>query len=177
MDLCGQFDPRRAAIALDNALFRGLTTLGSLDYCLYLTARRGRNGCGVMRKLLKKRLTMSEAPNSPLETVIFEMFVESSLPMPELQLPIYDEFGRFVARPDFVYPDEKLVIEGHSKLWHSGALAQELDRERDRKLRHLGYQPIYLGWADATTHKERTLQMIERQRLLMQPRRAGLWPS
>lgn len=39
LDLCGQLRRRPSAIALDNALFRGLTTIGDLDFCLYRTAR------------------------------------------------------------------------------------------------------------------------------------------
>ena len=173
MDLCGVLDERRAAIALDNALFRGLTTCGSLDHCLYLTARRGRNGCGVMRKLLKKRLHKTKVPNSPLETVIFEMFSGSTLPMPELQYVIRNGKGDFVARPDFVYPGEKLIIEGHSKLWHSGELAREADARRERRLRNLGYLPIFVSWTDATVERERTMRMIER----LHAERSVLLPS
>ena len=160
MDLCAQWDHRRAAIAIDQALFRRLTTLGSLDHCLFLTARRGRNGCGRLRTHLKKRLTLTTFPNSPLETVIFEMIVDAGLPLPELQYVIRDQRGHFIARPDFVYPEQRLIIEGHSKLWHSGVYAEEGDRARGAKLLQEGFRVVYLSWADAISHRDRTVDLI-----------------
>jgi G:T-mismatch repair DNA endonuclease (very short patch repair protein) len=162
LDLCGTLTKRRAAIALDNALMRGLTTLGAIDHCLFLTARRGRNGCGVLRDLMKARLGLNTAPNSPLETVIHEMLFDSSLPTPMLQHVIRDERGAFVARPDFVYPTERLVIEGHSKLWHWGQLAESEDLEKHNSLSRLGFRILYVTWQDATTHRDRTVAAIAR---------------
>lgn len=97
LDLCGHVGRRRAAIALDHALHGGMTTLGLLDRCLYLTARRGRDGCAVLRDLIHERLELEEYPNSPLETAIFELLASSSLPMPKLQHAVFDEAGNFVA--------------------------------------------------------------------------------
>ncbi len=97
LDLAGLLTERRAAIALDDALRRGQTTLGALDHCLYLTARRGRNGCGVLRRLVHERIGLLEPPNSGLETVIFEMIKASPLPIPRLQHEIRDPQGRFIA--------------------------------------------------------------------------------
>ncbi|HEV3473182.1 MAG TPA: hypothetical protein VG408_08270 [Actinomycetota bacterium] len=162
LDLCGVMVKRKAAIALDNALMRGLTTLGSIDHCLFLTARRGRNGCGVLRDLMKARVGLNTAPNSPLETVIHEMLFESSLPIPVLQHVITDDTGVFVARPDFLYPEEKLIIEGHSKTWHWGERAESRDLEKHNKLLALGYSIMYVTWQDATTYRERTVATIAR---------------
>ncbi len=161
LDLCGQVRRRRAAIALDHALHRGLTTLGALDHCLYLTARRGRNGCGVLRELVKARLDLREFPNSPLETVVFDMIAGSGLPYPELQHEIFDDAGRFVARPDFVYPAEKLVVEAHSKLWHDNKEVASHDAAKYRRLKDLGYEVAYVTWADATEYSTGTLRKIE----------------
>jgi hypothetical protein len=161
LDLCGQMAPRQAAIALDNALHRGLTTLGGIDHCLYLTARRGRNGCRILRNLMHERVGLEEAPNTPLETVIFEMIAGSTLPIPDAQVPVVDESGIVVARPDFMYRKEKLIIEGHSRLWHWGMRAESRDLERHNKLCALGYRVLYLTWADATKYSARSLNTID----------------
>lgn len=163
LDLCGFEHRRRAAIALDHALHRGLTSIGSLDFCLFMTARRGRNGCGVLRELIKARWDLTEFPNTPLETVIWDMYAGSPIKRPELQVPIFDERGEFVARPDFLYPDEKLVIEGHSKLWHRGYELEQSDRERHLRLTRLDFEIVYLSWADAVSFPETTLMMIDRK--------------
>jgi hypothetical protein len=160
MDLCGHVSRRRAAIAIDQCLHGGRCTLGSLDYCLYQTARRGRDGCAVLRRFLHERLGLSEFPNSGLETVIFELLSASDLCLPELQRPIYDEAGDFVARPDFVWPEERFVVEGHSKLWHEGLVARRTDQKKHDRLVSLGYRILYVTWADATRYGEGTLRLI-----------------
>ena len=149
MDLCGIVGRHRAAIALDHSLSRGMSTFGSFDFCLFLVARRGRNGCGVLRKLLQERWELPRLPESPLETIIFEQLASSGLPLPELQFEIFDQAGHFVARPDFVWPKQKLVVEGHSRLWHEGRELAARDRQRHLKLRGHDYQVVYVSWPDA----------------------------
>lgn len=151
MDLCGIAGRRRAAIALDHSLSRGMSTLGSFDFCLFLVAKRGRNGCGVLRKLLQERGDLSRFPESPLETIIFEQLASSGLPLPMPQFEISDRAGHFVARPDFVWPKEKLVVEGHSRLWHEGNELEARDRERHLKLREHDYRIVYVSWPDAVS--------------------------
>jgi hypothetical protein len=160
LDLAGQLPRRRAAIALDNALRRGLTTIGSLDHCLWLTARRGRNGCGVLRDLVKERWSLVEAPTSPLETVVFELLIGSGLPTPVLQHEIRDSEGAFVARVDFAYPESKLIIEGHSKQWHWGVEAGSRDLARHNALTALGWTILYVTWEDATQRRESTIARV-----------------
>ena len=162
MDLCARLPRRRAAIALDNALLRGLTTLGGVDHFLQVAARRGRNGCGILRSMIKDRIGLETPPTSPLETVIYEMLVESRLPMPRLQFTIRGPRGRFIARPDFVYPQQKLIIEGHSKLWHWGQRAESEDLQRHNGLLAAGYSVMYVTWKDATTDRDRTITAIAR---------------
>lgn len=162
LDLCGQLPRQRSAIAVDYALSRGLTTVGELDYCLYRTARRGRNGCGKLRELVKERAHLGAIPTTPLETVVLQMIIDSGLPMPELQHRIFDEAG-FVARPDFVYVEEKLVIEAHSRLWHEGKHARDVDMARDARLRRAGFEVLYVTWPDATQYRDRTAALIRRR--------------
>lgn len=161
LDLCGRFNRRDAAIALDNALTRGLTTLGLLDYCLHRTARRGRNGCARLRDLVKARVELDRLPTTPLETVVLEMLLSSGRRPPKLQYAIHRRDGSFVAQPDFVYPEEKLVIEAHSRLWHEGLEFRTKDAARDRSLRREGFDVLYVTWADATRYRERTLAIID----------------
>ena len=147
-------------MAVDAALRRQLTTLGALDHCLFLTAKRGRNGCAVLRELVHSRAGIQGTPESPLESVILDMIVSSNLPTPLLQHNIFGPDGKFIARPDFVYPDAKLVIQGHSKQFHWGLEAETKDLEQHNRLCALGYHVVYVTWADATTHATRTIGLI-----------------
>lgn len=160
LDLAGLLPRRRAAIALDDALRRGLTTIGSLDHCLWLTERRGRNGCGVLRDLVRERWTLSETPTSPLETVIFDLLVGSGLPTPALQYEVRDDKGSFVGRVDFAYPESKVIIEGHSKQWHWGVEAGSRDLARHNALAALGWTILYITWEDATRRRESTIARV-----------------
>jgi len=162
MSLCAQLAPRRAAIVLDQAITMGLTTLASVDRHLWLTARQGRDGCRLLRELKIERWNVGSVPTTALETVIFEMMVDHALPVPKLQVEIRDLDGRFVAKPDFLYPEEKLVIEGHSRQWHEGHAAMKSDEERFARLSGLGYRVVFVTWADATRNGAGTSALIRR---------------
>ena len=166
MMLCVQLSRRNAAIAIDNALFRGLTSVGDLDFCLFRTARQGRGGSRVLRDVIRARMEADRVPTTPLETVIFEALAQGSLPLPALQKEIFDTRG-FVARPDFLYPEAKLVIEGHSKLWHTGVEAEGRDRDRHERLERLSFEIVYATWPDATRYRT---QFVERIRSLLRER-------
>ena len=160
LDLAGVMTRRRAAIALDSALRRNLTTLGSLDRCLYLTARRGRNGCAVLRDLIQERMHLTDVPESPLESTIWDLLARSGLPMPVPQFVIRSRGGDFVARVDFAYLKEKLVIEGHSKTWHWGVQAHSDDAARHNAISEQGFRIVYLTWTDATQHGDSSIRLI-----------------
>lgn len=176
MMLCVQMSPRGAAIAVDNALVRGLTTLGDLDFCLYLTARQGRGGSRLLRDLVRRRAQVDRVPTTALETVILDALLDEGLPPPRVQPEIYDDHGAFVARPDFLYPEARLVIEGHSKLWHTGVTAQERDISRHQNLERSSYRVLYATWSDATRYRK---QFVERVRFMLeQPDlRGSMYPS
>jgi very-short-patch-repair endonuclease len=160
MSLSASLGRDKAAMAVDQALTRGLTTLALIDRHLHLTARRGRDGCRRLRDIAKDRLTLTEFPNTPLETLVFEMIVNEGLPLPELQMKIHDQSGRFIARPDFVYPDERLIVEGHSRLWHDGFEISRKDRWKERMLERLGYRIVYATWVDVTRNRRATASLI-----------------
>ena len=159
-DLCGHVSSRQASIAVDHALRAGLTSIGGLDHCLYLTARRGREGCAKLRRLIQDRAALREYPNSPLETVTFNLLAGSGMKMPQLQVPLYDSSG-FIGRPDFVWLDEKVVLEAHSFLWHDNELVKRSDREKHDRLVAAEWRVLYATWVDVTTFGPTTLRLIE----------------
>lgn len=161
LDLGAVVSPGRVAVALDHALLTGMTTLGAVDHCLYFTARRGRRGCRVLRELIARRWNLLEPPNSPLETVIFDLLVGYGLPLPDPQVEIYDSAGRFIARPDFVYPQQRAVIEGHSKQWHSMPQQRADDLVRHERLVAERYRVLYVTWYDVTVIRTPTAYRIE----------------
>jgi hypothetical protein len=161
LDLGAVISRARVAMALDHALLDGLVTLGSLDFCLYLTARRGRRGTRTLRELVHRRLDLLDVPNSPLESLIFEFITDSGLPIPVPQFTILDAEGRFIARPDFVYPSERIVIEGHSRLWHSDPDQRRRDVARHERMVATDHRVVYLTWYDIRENRQACANRIE----------------
>ena len=114
-----------------------------------------------MRDLMRERLDLKEPPNSPLETVIWELLFGSGLPLPVPQFEIRDRQGVFVARVDFAYPQQRLVIEGHSKTWHWGMQAHSDDARRHNAIANEGFQIVYVTWSDATERADSTVRLLE----------------
>lgn len=112
-----------------------------------------------LRELLHERWLLKVTPHSPLETRLFELLAASSLPRPEIQFAIFDG-SAFVARVDFCYPAEKLVIEAESWKHHSGRQDWSRDVDRRNRLVALGWQVLQVTWEDVTEYPDRTLGRI-----------------
>ncbi len=127
----------RVAIAVDDALRRGLTNLRRLKRYLAESGGRGRRGAGVMRPILAERYGLDRAPESPLETKFLALLQHSPLPLPELQYEIWDG-PCFVARVDFAYPERKLAIGVDGFQFHSGR------EPRPRRMNPAGGHSLHL---------------------------------
>ncbi len=138
LDLCAVLPELTAAMAIDDALRRRLTSIKLLDTLVGEVAKRGRRGCGILRRLIREREGLPATPHSPLETRFFQLVRRSSLPMPVCQHVIRNG-SRFVARVDFAFPEAKLAVECQSKSWHSSKDAREADLARLAKLSDLGW--------------------------------------
>lgn len=161
LDLGAVVPQRRVAIALDAAVYRGLTTIPRLTTALVSVAKRGRRGCGVLRRILSERETLSTLPNSPLETVFFEALAKSPFPMPKLQYEIVDR-GEFVARPDFAWLDRGIAIELDGYDPHAGLDAFNRDRWRFNSMTGLGWRVVYGTWVDANSDPDAILEHVRK---------------
>lgn len=148
MDLGAVMHRHRVAAALDSALARGLTTPERIDEYLRLVARRGRRGTRTLRNLIRERVDMAAMPESPLESKFFELLMEEGLPAPQLQYEIF-RGERFVARVDFAWPEQKVILEMDGYKYHSGHQQWEKDRARRNELTLMGWQVLHGTWRDA----------------------------
>jgi len=180
LDLGACARPVAVAAAVDDAVCRNLTTLARLNQCLYMTARKGRRGCGVLRGVLRDRAGTKVLPNSPLETRGFQALLQSSiLPRPRLQFEVFDANGDFVARPDFAWPQRRFAVEMDSFKHHGNVEQFRKDRKRLNALTLQGWTVMFGTWDQAERDPEAFLSEVEdgylscRQRLpvLSSPRR------
>jgi len=83
-------------------------------------------------------------------------FARTGLPAPLTQVYVYDQWGRLVGITDFVFEEQKTVVEfdGRAKYRLDGlspeAVAQRLWSEKLRgdALERLGWQLVRIVWAD-----------------------------
>jgi very-short-patch-repair endonuclease len=106
VDLGGRTPLTEAVVAADLALHARLVTLTQLRSCVAAHARA--KGIARLRRVLDFVETKAE---SAMETRLRMLLVLAGLPRPKVQIPIHDDDGRFLARPDMLYSPQRLAIE------------------------------------------------------------------
>lgn len=138
-------------VLVRDALSRGLTT--KLFTVMEVTALRealgrpGRNGTGIIRKILEERLLTLEGEESLLEARFADLARRFDLPPLSLQHEVWHA-GRFVARVDAAYPAHRLAIEVDGYSAHASPEAFQRDRSRQNRLVALGWTVLRFTWDD-----------------------------
>lgn len=145
--------PRVPAIAVgDAALHQGLCTLGDLANELDVAA--GMKGIARARRIVGELNGLAE---SVLESRSRILIVDAGLPMPELQVEIYDQWGNLIARVDFYWRRHRVVGEsnGLSKYAGDSGIGRVLyERDRADALMEHGERLINWRWKDLNRPKK-----------------------
>ncbi|HEX2645929.1 MAG TPA: DUF559 domain-containing protein [Candidatus Dormibacteraeota bacterium] len=80
-----------------------------------------------------------------METRLRMLLITSGLPTPCVQVPLHDESGMFIARPDLYYPERRLAIE-YDGANHRDRIAA--DNRRQNRLLEAGYRVLRFTAAD-----------------------------
>lgn len=96
----------------------------------------GRRGIKPLRKALRKLTDHAGWTQSRLEREFVELAREYGLPTPLTNQYVEGELV------DAYWPDQRVVVEVDSWLWHKTRRSFEADRARDAKLTALGYRVI-----------------------------------
>jgi very-short-patch-repair endonuclease len=126
----------RALATLDAALHIGACTTEELRAAI--GEQKGRRGIVKVRELFDHADRRAE---SPMESEARLVFVDSRLPMPELQYSIVDCYDK-LWRVDFAWPDAMVVAEYDSVGWHLGREALLHDRLKTARLQECGWITI-----------------------------------
>lgn len=120
-----------------------LTSIGRL--ALAVAAIKGQRGV----KNLRVALTLlNDKAESPKESILRVELVLAGLPEPEVNVDVFDAFGRFIARADLLYRQYGLILE-YEGLQHLLDPNQwQHDIERIRKLEDAGWRVIRVTQAD-----------------------------
>jgi very-short-patch-repair endonuclease len=152
LDLGGVVGIQKVEDALEDAVRRKLTTLSALHWELEKQGGRGHPGSKILGKLLKVRPRTYPPTESPLEVRIDRVLRAAVLPPYVRQIVVKTRVG--ARRPDFAFPEYKVAVEGDSYNHHSGRKAWMYDKQRDRALRALGWDLIYVTWDDLRHRKD-----------------------
>lgn len=135
-----------ALVVGDAALRRRLLTRADLSTAFDLMGpRRGR------RTILSALHHIDGRRESPLESQSWCYFLRHRIPLPEVQVEIFNEWGQFVARVDVLWRNEGIVgeIDGRSKYQTGSDLYRE--KRREDEARDLGLGFIRWGAFDLRT--------------------------
>lgn len=139
-DLAGRLPLVEAVVAIDMALHDGLIELE--QFRGYVEARNGIAGVVGARRALD---LVEPKAESPMETRLRLLLVQSGLPRPEAQVELHDARGVFVGRPDLFYRDARLGLEYDGEN-HRDRLVS--DNRRQNALQALGVRLLRYTFSD-----------------------------
>jgi len=135
------------ARCLDEGRRVGVVELEEIAALLHEVGKRGRNGVGPARRVLMERLKWDLVTDSQLEDRFLRLLQRFDLPEPAIQVEVQDVNGRFIARVDFLYRSQSVVIEVDGAAFHSDPATFRRDRVRQNQLILLGYTVLrFTSW-------------------------------
>lgn len=140
--------------ALDRALIDKVCTLPAVEWELARIARPGRNGVGVLHRVLDQRALGDQRPDGLLEPRFARLVRRFGLPEPRFQYPI----GPY--RVDFAYPDVLVAIEVDGYSVHGARRAFQDDRTRQNAIVALGWALLRFTWEDVVKRARRVADSV-----------------
>ncbi|CAN7507521.1 hypothetical protein [Arthrobacter sp. LjRoot14] len=143
-DLAGMLELEDLVVAGDFLLRRRnpLSTLAELDG--FLAAKAARPG---YRKAMRARVLLRANTDSAKETEVRLLLRRYGLPEPAVNVPMFDEMGRWIQDPDMSYERERVAIQ-YDGAHHASAVQRRSDIFRDENAREAGWRVVVLTQAD-----------------------------
>lgn len=151
LDYAATAPRREIEYAIGRAHRAGL--LEPADLLGLLDRYRRRPGVSLLRLILDEMADPTFV-RSEAERRLIELLRVAGLPLPRTNRRV---IGLEV---DFVYPEERLVIEVDGRAYHSGDPAFERDHERDNLLVAADYEVIRLTWRKITRRPEAVAALV-----------------
>ena len=148
VDLAGIVGDWTLRSAFDRAAQRRMLDIAAIEASID-PRRRGMKGLLALVEKWRVAAPLTKTRGklkSPLEAKVLPLLVQRDLPPPLINAPVQIAKGRIEV--DFLWPDQRFVVEADSRDFHGTAVAFERDRWRDRELMRAGYSVLRV------THKE-----------------------
>jgi very-short-patch-repair endonuclease len=134
LDMAATLSPSRFENLLDRAEIRELTDYPALD--AIARAHPGHRGARKLQKTLRSYYAGDELARSDLELLFKDLCRACGLPIPRVNQPVA---GREV---DFIFAEQRLIVEIDSWRYHKTRRAFEDDRARDVLTTAAGYRTL-----------------------------------
>jgi predicted transcriptional regulator of viral defense system/very-short-patch-repair endonuclease len=138
LDLSTVVTRRGVELACDRAEQRTTFDLHAVRDVLARNPRRGRR----LRAVLDSYAIGEDMTWSDTEALFRALVRAAGLPAPRVNEVIDLHDGDYLLRPDFCWPDQRLIVETDSRRFHGTALAFESDRHRDQRLTLAGWRVV-----------------------------------
>jgi very-short-patch-repair endonuclease len=141
--------------AIDSALRLRLTTVGHLVDRVERVKGPARRGVARLDELL-----VTSGGHSVLERRFLQLVRRSGLTMPQPQV-VHRDDGRHVARVDFLFPEQDLVVEVSGGRGHSTAPDRARDARRRNELQRMGRTVLEFTYEDVTARDAYVIRTLK----------------
>ncbi|MEX2105462.1 MAG: type IV toxin-antitoxin system AbiEi family antitoxin domain-containing protein [Solirubrobacterales bacterium] len=126
----------------------------------------GRRGIGTLRALIEAwkpaaPVAAKQRLKSPLEAKVLPLLTRRGLPMPRCNALVELVDDRIEV--DFLWPEQRFVLEADSRDFHATEVAFERDRWRDRELLRVGFSTLRVTRRQAETEAAAIVDAICRR--------------
>lgn len=166
IQLAGALGARGVDGVVDDVLRMKLTTLSEIHDRLDAIGRSGRDGVGILRKVLDARAPRDGRTHSKLERRFLKFVVDGQLPPPSLQHEVRDDRGVVIGHIDAAWPEAMLAVELDGREHHEPVGRWTADVERQNKLVLEGWTVLRFTWWDV---HERPRSLTQRIKATLEP--------
>ena len=169
LDLGAVLDLDGVESCLERALLVRKVSIPRLQWQLDRCGGRGARGSATLRRLLEDRARGYIPSESELELRLWRALRQAQVPTPVKQRVHRDESGRSIARVDFSYPRNRLVIEVHGWKYHSARARWQRDLQRNNDLLLTGERVLVFSWTDVVDRTSQVIRTIKKGLELTDP--------
>lgn len=172
LDLAAVVSEKRLGLVLDDVLRKRVTTWERITATLALHTRRGRNGCGPLRRILEDRYGCA-VPDSAWNRLVGDLLQAHGLDEPAFEFEVRHR-NKLLARVDLAYPLHRIAVECDSRRYHDNDASFERDRERNNRLIEAGWSTVMVTWQMFAIDPEGVVRTV-RQALATRTRNSPIY--
>jgi very-short-patch-repair endonuclease len=159
VDMAGRVGERSLRRLVERAAVLRLLDVRAIDRVL---ARGRRQGAPILRAALLPWRSVDEGARlrSLLEARLFPALVDADLPLPQSNVEL--QVDGEMLEVDFLWEEQRLVIETDGEETHGTRAAFQDDRRRDQRLISTGYRTARVTWRQMENEPKAVISRIKR---------------